>query len=67
MIWTGHVARTGEISAYKVLVGKPEGIRQLGRRRHRWEDDIRLDLTDIGWKVVDWMHLALDRGRSGLL
>jgi hypothetical protein len=42
------------------LVGKPEGKRPLGRPRHGWED-IRLDLREIGWEGVDWMHLAQDR------
>jgi len=43
------------------LVGKPEGKRPLGSHRRRWEDDIRMDLREIGWKVVDWIHLAQDR------
>jgi hypothetical protein len=46
---------------YKILVGKPEGKRPLGRPRRRWEDNIRMDLREIGWEVVDWMHLAQDR------
>jgi len=47
-------------SAYKILVGKPEGKRPLGWRRRRWEDSIRMDLREIGWEVVNWMHLAQD-------
>jgi hypothetical protein len=43
---------------YKVLVGKPVGKRPLGRLRHRWEDGIRTDLREIGWEVVEWIHLA---------
>jgi hypothetical protein len=49
---------------YKVLVGKPEGKRPLGRPRRRWEDGIRMDLGEIGsWGVVDWIQLAQDRDR----
>jgi hypothetical protein len=49
MRWAGHVARMGEKrKVYKVLVGKPEGKRPLGRRRHRWEDGIRMNLKEIG-------------------
>jgi len=45
MRWAGHVARMGEVrGVYKVLVGKPEGRRTLGRPRHRWEDNIKMDL-----------------------
>jgi len=43
---------------YKILVGKPEGKRPLGRPRRRWEDNIRMDLKELGWEGVDWMHLA---------
>jgi hypothetical protein len=46
---------------YKVLVGKPEGERPLGRTRHRWEDGIRMDLREIGLRGVDWIRLAQDR------
>jgi hypothetical protein len=48
---------------YKVLVGKPEGKRPLGRPRHRWEDEIRMDLREIGLGGVDWIRLAQDRDR----
>jgi hypothetical protein len=52
----------GEIrNAYKILVRKPEGNRPFGRPRHKWEGNIRMDLREIGWKVVDWVHLAQDR------
>jgi hypothetical protein len=52
--WAGHVARMGEErKVYKVLVGKPEGKRSLGRPRRRWEDGIRMDLTEIGWGGVE--------------
>jgi hypothetical protein len=43
------------------LVGKPEGKRPLGRHRYGWKDYIRIDLMEIGWEGVDWIHLALDR------
>jgi hypothetical protein len=48
-------------NAYKILVGKSEGKRPLGRHRHRWPHDIRMDLREIGWEVVDWVYLAQDR------
>jgi hypothetical protein len=44
------------------LVGQPEGKRKIGRSRRTWEDNIRMDLREIGWEVVDWIHLAQDRG-----
>jgi hypothetical protein len=62
MRWVGHVARTGEGSnVYRVLVGKPEGKRPLGRPRRRWENEIKMDLTEIGWGGVEWIQLAPDR------
>jgi hypothetical protein len=48
-------------NAYKILVGKPEGNKQLGRPRRRWEDNITMDLKEIEWEVVDWIQLARDR------
>jgi hypothetical protein len=64
MRWAGHVACMGEVrSAYNILVGKPEGRRPLGRPRHRWEDNIKLDLREVGFGDVDWIHLAQDRDR----
>jgi hypothetical protein len=52
----------GEISnSYNILVRKLEGKRQLRRSRRRWEDNIRIDLREIVWEVVDWIHLAQDR------
>jgi hypothetical protein len=63
MSWAGHVARIGEGSGvYRVLVGKPEGKRQLGRARRRW-DDIRMDLQEEGRGGMDWIELAEDRDR----
>jgi hypothetical protein len=62
MRWTGHVARIGERrNIYKILAGKPEGERPLRRPRHRWKDNIRIDLRERGWVGVDWMHLGQDR------
>jgi hypothetical protein len=52
-----------ERNVYRVLMGKPEGKRPLGRPRHRWEDDIRMDLREIGCGSVDWIQLAQDRDR----
>jgi hypothetical protein len=48
-------------NAYRMLVGKPEEKRPLGRPRRRWEDNIKMDLTEIGWGGMDWIHLAQDR------
>jgi hypothetical protein len=52
-----------ERKVYKVLVGKPEGKRPLGRPTRRWEDGIRMDLGTLAWGGVDWIRLAQDRGR----
>ena len=48
---------------YRVLVGKPEEKRQLGRPRHRWEDNIKMDLQEVGYGDMDWIKLAQDRDR----
>jgi hypothetical protein len=62
--WAVHVARRGEKrNAYRLLVGKPEGKRPLGRPRHRLVDNIRMDLGEVGWGDVDWIGLAQDRNR----
>jgi hypothetical protein len=59
MRWAGHVARMGEERGmYRVLVGKPEGRRPLGRPRRRWVDKIRLDLQEVGCGYMDWIGLA---------
>jgi hypothetical protein len=50
-------------NAYRLLVGKPEGKRPLGRPRRRWVDNIRMDLREVGWGDVDWIDLAQDRNR----
>jgi len=61
---TGHVARISEErGVYRVLVGKPEGKRPLGRPRRRWVDNIRMDLKDVGSGCMDWIGLAQDRDR----
>ena len=63
MRWAGHVARTGEErGVYRVLVGKPEGRRPLGRPRCRWVD-IRMDLQEVGCGYMDWIGLVRDRDR----
>jgi hypothetical protein len=57
--WAGHVARMGaKRTAYRILVGKPEGKRQLGRSRRRWVDNIKMDLREIRWDSMDWIDLA---------
>ena len=64
MRWAGHAARMGEgRGVYRVLVGKSEGKRPLGRPRRRWEDNIRMDLQEVGCGYVDWIGLAQDRDR----
>jgi hypothetical protein len=62
--WARHVARLGEKrNEYRLLVGKPEGMRPLGRPRRRWVDNIRMDLVEVGWGDVDWIGLAQDTDR----
>jgi hypothetical protein len=64
--WAGHVARMGERrGAYRALVGKPEERRPLGRSRRRWEDNIKMDLRQVGWGrgSLDWINLVQDRDR----
>ena len=64
MRWAGHVARMEEgRGVYKVLVGKPEGKRPLGRARRRWQDNINMDLEEVGRGCGDSMELAQDRDR----
>jgi hypothetical protein len=63
MRWAGHVARKGEKrNTYRLLVGKPEGRRPIGRPRRRW-----LDFVEVGWGDVDWIGLAQDRDRWSAL
>jgi hypothetical protein len=62
MRWAEHVARmVEERGVHRVLVGKPEGKRPLGRPRRRWEDNIKTDLQEVGGGRGDWMELAQDR------
>jgi len=64
MRWAGHVARMGEErEVYRVLVGKAEGKRPLGRPRSSWVDNIRTDLQEVGCGYMDWIGLAQDRDR----
>ena len=64
MRWAGHVALNGEgRGVHRVLVGKPEGKRPLGRPRRRWDDNIKTDLQEVGEGFGDWMELAQDRDR----
>jgi hypothetical protein len=64
MRWAGRVARMGEKrNVYRLLVGKPEGKRPLGRPRRRWMNNIKMGLLEIGLNVVDWIGLAQDRCR----
>jgi hypothetical protein len=63
MRWAGHVAHFGEKrGAYRILVGTPEGRRPLERPRRRWEDNIKMDIQDVGFGM-DWIELAQDRDR----
>jgi hypothetical protein len=68
MRWAGHVARMGaKRTAYRILVGMPEGKRPLGRPRRKWVDNITTDLREIGWGGMDWIDLTQNRGSGGLL
>ena len=62
MRWAGHVARSGR-GVYRVLVGKPKGKKTLGRSGHRWEDNIKMDLQEVGCGGMDWTDLVQDRDR----
>ena len=64
MRWAVHVTCMGEeTGVYRVLLGKPEGRRQLGRPRVRWMDNIMIDLQEVGCGYMDWIGLAQDRDR----
>jgi hypothetical protein len=64
MRWAGHVARMGEgRGAYRILVGRPEGRRPLGRPRRRLEDNVKMDIQEVGWESVDRIDMAQDRER----
>jgi hypothetical protein len=60
-MWAGHVELMGEgRGAYRILVGKPEGRRPIGRPRRIWEDNIKMYLQEMGWEGVDWIDMAQD-------
>jgi hypothetical protein len=62
MRWAGYVSRMGEKrNAYRILVGKPDGRRPLGRPRCRWVYNIKMDLREIGWDGMNWIVLVQDR------
>jgi hypothetical protein len=62
MRWDGHVAHVGEgRRVYRVLIGRPEGKRPLGRPRHRWENNMKMDLREIGIDGANWIQLAQDQ------
>jgi len=64
MRWAGHmVCMVEERGVYRVLVGKPEGKRPMGRPRRRWVDNVRMDLPEVGCGYMDWIELAQDRDR----
>ena len=64
MRWAGHVARMGEDrGVYRILVGKPEGRRLLERSMRRWEDNIKIDLQEVGCGGMDWIELVQDKKR----
>jgi len=64
MGWAGHVAIMGDSSGvYRVLVGIPEGKRPLARHRRRWEDNIKMDLQELGCGDMDWIEMVHDRDR----
>ena len=64
MRWVGNVTCLGDRrGVYRVLVGKPEGKRPLGRPHHRWEDNIKMDLQEVGPGFIEWIELAQDRAR----
>ena len=67
MRWAGHVARMGEgRGVFRVLVGKPDGKRPLGRPRHRWEDNIKKDLKEVGGVKTGWSWLRIGTGGGHL-
>jgi hypothetical protein len=57
----------GQGRAFRVFVRRPEGKRPLGRPRHKWEDNIRLDLLEVGWGGMDWIDLDQDRDKWWVL
>jgi hypothetical protein len=65
--WAGHVARMGKkCTVYRILVGKPEGNRPVVRPRYKWVDNIKIELSEIGWGGMEWIDVAEDRDSGGL-
>ena len=67
LTWAGHVERVGEGDAYRVLVGKVEGRRPFISSRHRWKDNIKMNLREVGRESMDWIDMAQDRDRCRAL
>jgi hypothetical protein len=68
MRWAGHLAKMREKgNTYRLLVGKPEGEKLLGRPRHRCVDNIKMVLGEMGWGGIDWIGLAKDRDKWRVL
>jgi hypothetical protein len=67
MKWVGHVKRMEKRNAYRILVGKPEVKRPLGRQRSKCVDYIKMDLREIGWGGTEWIELAQDKGKWTIL
>jgi hypothetical protein len=61
MRWTGQVTRIEKRNANRILIGKPEGKRPLGKLRRRWEDNIKIDFGEVRWGGMDWIHLFQER------
>jgi hypothetical protein len=62
MRWAWYVARMGaKRNAYRILLGNPEGNKPLARPRHRWVDNIKMDIREIGWDCVNWIDMAQDK------
>jgi hypothetical protein len=62
MRWTGYVAyMVTKRNSYRILVGKPEGMRPLREPKRRWDKNIKMDLREIGWVIMDWVNLAKDK------
>ena len=63
IMWVGHVAHVGERSTYRVLVGKLGGKRPLGIPKHRWEDNVKMNIKEVVVGGIDWIDLAEDKDR----
>jgi hypothetical protein len=67
MRWADHAVHIEKSNAFKVLLGKPEGKKPLGRPKHRWEDNIKMYLQEIRYNCVNWINVAQNRDLCGLL